>query len=161
MAAKIITMNRSVIAFVAFLLLLCPFGCKRNRDLRIETFIITWENVPSFDDAPQFFNTAIDRSTQRFMIPKDPGDAWYFKSGRIEVALPGGPPEVRLRKIAETIATAVLKEKSLYTIDVVQQSRFGHYLHISWGAPEENYRGHYLNVMVNFENKVIWWNKCD
>jgi hypothetical protein len=83
MAAKIITMNRSVIAFVAFLLLLCPFGCKRNQDHRIETFIITWENVPSFDDAPQFFNTAIDRSTQRFMIPKDPGDAWYFKSGRI------------------------------------------------------------------------------
>jgi hypothetical protein len=155
-------MDRSIIAFVTLFVLFFSFGCVRNQDFSIETFTITWENMPSFRDAPQFSDTAIDKAGPRFAIPKDPGDPWYFKAGKFETRLPAGsPPDVQVRRIAEGVADSVFKDKRSHTIDLVHKTRFGHYVHVSWGAPEENYRGHDLNVMVNLEKKVIWWNKCD
>ncbi|MEN8123250.1 MAG: hypothetical protein ABFS35_23135 [Bacteroidota bacterium] len=121
-------------------------------------FIITWENVSSFQDSPTFDDKKLDATEQRFLIPDNPGDPWIFPEGKIDVIVNIERIEDSIRSISEQVAQKILPNN--YTVHNPIKTRFGYFVDIEWGSPEENYSGHVLWLMINTDKHTIWWCKC-
>jgi hypothetical protein len=128
---------------------------------KLTAFKVTWENAPSFDDAPNLEDVRLDEDQTRFQTPKDGiGDPDYFKEGKVALKVRGESERERIFNIADDIALIIMRDKKYYRIDKVNMTRFGYYVHVDWGTKEESYSGHYLNMVIDIEEKMIWWCKC-
>jgi hypothetical protein len=130
-------------------------------------FTVSWENSDSFEDLPEFDDRELDKSLERFQHVGPEGTKYYFTDGTVTVELPEGPDEQAVRAVAHSVAREALpiaeafRKKDYYIIHEVLPSRFGYFVDIEWGSPEEDYRGHGLWMMVDLPRRHIWWNRCD
>lgn len=129
----------------------------------IQTFLIMWENMDSFSDAPAFADRKIDKKTKRFLKPaKLASDAFYFPEGIIQIKFPvHAEAEEAARVIGKTIATKLFSGYAKFEVKTVDHTRFGYYVSVDWGVSEEDHTGHVLNMMIDLDNRIIWWFKCD
>ncbi len=135
----------------------CSCGLRRPSAL---TFTLRWENAPSWDDAPAFSDARLDESERRFSIRQAAGDPWYFKSGVIAVPAPTGSRNEAALAAAKAVVSTVFRDERFYSIGDVIETRFGYYVPVDWGVQEEQFSGHVLRVMIDLDERMIWWWKC-
>jgi hypothetical protein len=148
-------------SFFIGMILIC--ACTDQKPSSVQTFLITWENADSFEDAPDFADRKIDKKTSRFVKPGKPeGDRDYFPDGKIQISLLDHvQSEVAARIIGEAVAEKVFQGYAKFKVKAVRQTRFGYYVFVDWGVSEEGYTGHILYLMIDLNDRIIWWFKCD
>jgi len=130
-------------------------------------FTISWENADSFEDFPAFDNRSLDKTLHRFQDIGPGGTEYYFTDGMVTVELPEAPDDQAVRAVAHAVAKEALPDaegyrwKAPYKILDISPTRFGYFVNVEWGSPEEDYEGHGLWMMVDLSRRHIWWNKCD
>lgn len=135
--------------------------------LPAQSFIIEAEEMPAFDDRPQFNDAEHDKwfeeevGYKRFTIPQQPTKGGrYFKDGIIDVDIKGLTEYDGARAIAEKVGDTIFGDRRAYRIKLINKNGFGYYVFIEWGDVEKNISGHVLHLMIDFEHRVIWWSKC-
>lgn len=153
-------MNR--IICIALLLALVICGCHGSaEESSSKAFTISWENAPSWGDAPDFSSESLDKETLRFSeVQQDSLSRRYFTDGRISVELGRTKGEAAATRVAEAVARQIFRNEKMYRLQLVQHCRFGYYAYIDWGVREEKYTGHYVKLMIEFDKQIIWWCKC-
>ena len=148
-------------SFLMGMVLIC--ACADQKPSSVQTFRIAWENADSFEDAPGFADRTIDKKTSRFVkARKLEGDRDYFPDGKIPIELPDRVrSEEAARIIGEAVAQKVFQGYAKFKVRAVQQTRFGCYVSADWGTSEEGYAGHILYLMIDLDDRIIWWFKCD
>jgi hypothetical protein len=127
-----------------------------------EVYKIAREDLRAFEDAPIYdVLMAPKLKKEPFNIKTTKyKDHYNFKSGKIRIHSSKTNQFEKAKDITRDICMCIFSEEKLFKIVSSEITRFGILTRADWGYEEENYTGHVLMTVIDFNKKIIWWNKC-